>query len=148
MNRRHLAVLLALAASPALAQMYKWTDDKGVVHYSQTKPPQSAAEVVSPKAPPPTASPNQDGLKKFVDGAAKQGAQAQKERAARADELALRKERCDRARSRVAYLTGSRSAYTTFGETKPDGSVVAWDAARLEAETARARRAADEACKG
>ena len=43
MHRFVLAVALALAATPALAQqtageVYKWTDASGVTHYSQTPP--------------------------------------------------------------------------------------------------------------
>jgi uncharacterized protein DUF4124 len=38
---RQLILLLSLliAASPALAQVYRWVDDKGTVHYSNTPPP-------------------------------------------------------------------------------------------------------------
>ena len=43
MHRLALAVALAFAATPALAQqtageVYKWTDANGVTHYSQTPP--------------------------------------------------------------------------------------------------------------
>jgi len=39
-----LVLILALAASPALAQTYKWVDSKGVVTYSDSPPPSTAAK--------------------------------------------------------------------------------------------------------
>jgi uncharacterized protein DUF4124 len=39
-----------LAAAPALAQVYKWVDDKGVVNYSTEAPPNRKATQLDPKA--------------------------------------------------------------------------------------------------
>jgi hypothetical protein len=39
-----IALLLALAAAPAAAETYKWVDAKGVVTYSDTPPPSTAAK--------------------------------------------------------------------------------------------------------
>jgi Domain of unknown function (DUF4124) len=39
-----LVLILALAASPVLAETYKWVDAKGVVTYSDTPPPSTAAK--------------------------------------------------------------------------------------------------------
>jgi hypothetical protein len=49
--RRHLELAMILAAiaaaAPAAAEMYKWVDDAGVMHYSDRKPddPKSAAQL-------------------------------------------------------------------------------------------------------
>jgi len=44
--RAPLAVLLCAAASAALAQqLYRWTDEKGRVHITDTPPPASARNV-------------------------------------------------------------------------------------------------------
>lgn len=40
-----LAVILAGASATAGAQLYRWTDDKGKVHFSDTPPPASARDV-------------------------------------------------------------------------------------------------------
>lgn len=40
-----LAVVLLLTALPAIAQQYKWTDDKGRIQYTDTPPPPSAKSV-------------------------------------------------------------------------------------------------------
>src|SRR5262245_35923090 len=39
----------ALLLSPAFAQLYKWTDDKGVIHYSDKAPPKGNAKAVEVK---------------------------------------------------------------------------------------------------
>jgi glutaredoxin len=41
--------LVALAASSALAQLYRWTDEKGRVHVTDTPPPASARDVQKKK---------------------------------------------------------------------------------------------------
>lgn len=43
---------ILLAASPALAQIYRWVDETGLVHYSDT-PHAGAEEVVLPDSPTP-----------------------------------------------------------------------------------------------
>jgi len=54
-----IVLILAMAASPALAETYKWVDAKGVVTYSDTPPPSTAAkpkvveERISVMAPDP-----------------------------------------------------------------------------------------------
>ncbi len=45
MHIRFLAVLLALAALPAAAQMYRWIDKDGKVHYSDQPPPAAAKKL-------------------------------------------------------------------------------------------------------
>ncbi len=42
--KRAALLLLLLTASAAHAQMYKWKDDKGVTHFTETPPPASAAK--------------------------------------------------------------------------------------------------------
>jgi glutaredoxin len=42
-GRQMLPVLLLLAFLPAAAQVYKWTDARGTVHYGDTPPPQRGA---------------------------------------------------------------------------------------------------------
>lgn len=39
-----IALLFALAATPAAAETYKWVDAKGVVNYSSTPPPSAAGK--------------------------------------------------------------------------------------------------------
>ena len=56
--RTPIAVLLSAAAFAALAQqLYRWTDEKGRVHITDTPPPASARRRAEGKAAPAT-SPN------------------------------------------------------------------------------------------
>ena len=54
MNRDYVAALaLCLLAAPASAEMYKWTDEDGKVHYSDQPPPADAQEQKPIKAVKP-----------------------------------------------------------------------------------------------
>lgn len=63
MRRLTIAVALLLLAPVALAQVYKWTDAHGTVHYSETPPAQGthytritttgSATAPAPASPPP-----------------------------------------------------------------------------------------------
>ena len=53
-----LAMGLLLCAAPSSAQMYKWVDDKGVTHYSESPPPgRKAQQVQTTPSPSPPATP-------------------------------------------------------------------------------------------
>jgi hypothetical protein len=55
---KKLYVLLALALAPcALATTYKWVDEHGQVHYTDTPPAGIAYEIVAPPHPPPAPPP-------------------------------------------------------------------------------------------
>jgi glutaredoxin len=49
-NRIALAIALALAASTAAAQHYRWVDKDGTVHYTDTPPPATAKNVQKKQA--------------------------------------------------------------------------------------------------
>src|SRR5690349_3490651 len=55
--RTPLLLLLVFAAAPALAQVHRWVDDKGTVHYSDSPPPagvkSTTVEIDLKPAPPP-----------------------------------------------------------------------------------------------
>lgn len=48
-----LALLLALTAPAASAQVYKWVDENGRVHYGEKPPPGSKSSAVKPPTPAP-----------------------------------------------------------------------------------------------
>lgn len=52
-----IAVGMALAAGTTLAQQYRWTDQNGRIHYTDTPPPASAKDVRKKGAPPPAGTP-------------------------------------------------------------------------------------------
>ena len=54
--RSAIVVVLAAASSAALAQIYRWTDEKGKVHITDTPPPPGAKNVQKTQAPASSAS--------------------------------------------------------------------------------------------
>jgi glutaredoxin len=54
--RSAIVVLLAAASSAALAQIYRWTDEKGKIHITDTPPPPGAKNVQKSQAPASSAS--------------------------------------------------------------------------------------------
>ena len=50
-----LAFICCFAAFAVQAQVYKWTDDKGQVHYTETPPPQDATQIKVPTGGPASA---------------------------------------------------------------------------------------------
>ena len=51
-----LGLLLMLVAQPSQAEFYKWTDESGQVHYTQTPPPEQSAEKIRIDTHTPTSS--------------------------------------------------------------------------------------------
>jgi hypothetical protein len=113
MNARTVSLAALIALLPALAaadQVYKWVDEQGRVHFSQTPPPSAASNVqqvtVSAPPPDPQSLQNQQQLQKQQadkDQAAKDAAakeQAKKDPKAEA----LQKQHCDDMRSRLQAL--------------------------------------------
>ena len=102
MRARFLALILALAAPVALAQVYKWVDDKGRVQYGDKPPPGAKASAVKPP-PEPQATPRP--AENFAGQDAEfQRRQIQKreEEEKRAGEERLRQQSCEQAKDRLA----------------------------------------------
>lgn len=66
MRRSLIAVALLMLAPLAAAQVYKWTDSSGTVHYSEAPPAQgtkfekvTTTGTVEPLAPPPSSEPTE-----------------------------------------------------------------------------------------
>ena len=58
MTKAFVLSMLLFATAPALAQVYRWVDEKGTVHYSNAKPPPGLkVTVVDPDGKPGPASP-------------------------------------------------------------------------------------------
>lgn len=126
------SVLIVLIALPpiAAAQMYKWVDAKGHVHYTQTPPPQGSFQPVAPAAPPaaPGTAPNLGVYGKKLQGEREQREQLQ----ANAErETQQRKQNCSKARARQAWLDRYNGH---IGTTTEDGGREAWTPERYAAE--------------
>jgi hypothetical protein len=104
MNRGLWIVLLAALPLAAQAQMYKWKDERGQVHFTQVPPSGGQKyELIGPP-PPPTAAPNQEALNQSLEEARKAAPEQQKAAEQAAQRQAQRQETCRQALERIAYL--------------------------------------------
>lgn len=117
MRRMFLVVLALLLLAPlASAQVYKWVDDKGTVHFSQTPPPLGVKYQVMHMAsdtgsnamntPPPVSAAN--------DAGAARGAQAPV-----ANTPANRAELCKQLQQNMSLLNGPEALNVAGADGKP-----------------------------
>lgn len=120
-----LAVLLSLAALPVAAQMYKWVDEQGNVHYTQERPPPGIkGESIKPPPPVDSEAAQQalDARQEFLNEAGEARSKGAEEAKLAAEDKAFREENCRRARASVAAFSipnalvqqpdGSRTRYS------------------------------------
>lgn len=106
LNKFLIAILLlGLSAVALAADLYKWTDEKGVIHYSDTPPPQQASAarlrvksgVSDESAPAADASDNDSNKNKDASKPAATAAQTPAD-----------KTNCDHAHANLNLLTQSK----------------------------------------
>ena len=111
-----LALLLALAVPAASAQVYKWVDEKGRVHYGEKPPPGSKSNTVKPPVAVPNAPAKpQDLQSQELDFRDRQIKQRHDETGA-AQETANRAARCSNARERLDIAERAALYRTEKGE--------------------------------
>ena len=147
---RALAALFVLAAMPAAAQtMYKWVDEKGTTHFSESPPPDEKTEKKASKVTPKVTPPSGPVTPSTTDWKAKDAEfrQRQIERGqqdqAEAKDTAKRQAACDRARSRVAFLRNTNIIY----RDKPDGGRTYMDESERAQEISAPRTSSSETCR-
>lgn len=134
---RFCALVLMLLPLAAAAQVYRWKDDQGRIHYSQVPPPGAATRELAPP-PPPSAAPNQDSLNKSLQDSAKAEAKAREQQAKAAEETASRQRECQSLREQIAFM--DQNTARRMQTTDAQGNV-----ARVTTEQFDARRAELEA---
>ena len=136
-----LALLPALALPGASAQIYKWVDETGRVHYGEKPPAGSKPGTVSP----PPAQPNAPARGEDVQSKEIEFRQRQVERqmneAAQAREAAQRKALCNNAKERLAF-----AERVTLYRVEKGEKVFLSDAER-QAEIASRRAAVAQQCR-
>ncbi len=152
-----LAVMLAFAAS-AFAQMYRWVDKDGRVHYTATPPPpgvkartlqapaaavpvdeaaKDAAAKDAPRGPLTSAEQEQEFRKRQLEAQ-----KASEKQAQAAKEAEIKQGNCDRARQALAtYESGQRVA-----RTNAQGERYYLEEDALARETDAARQAVRDWC--
>ena len=123
---RLLALLLLALPIAAGAQVYRWKDKNGQVHYSQVPPPGAEARTLAPP-PPPSASPNQDALNKSLQDAAKAEPKAREEAIKAAEAQASRQRECQSLREQIAYMDQNTARRMTTTDAQGNVSRVTTD---------------------
>jgi hypothetical protein len=139
MNRPLALLLLALPLTAA-AEIYKWTDASGVVHYSQNPPPQGSYKNVTPDLPP---------LSGGGAGGAAGGRHAAPAGTSSGGDSALQakadnEERCAKARERISFLQ-EKTAHRLF-VTGDDGQPARMTDDQFDTQMKDAQSAADKYC--
>lgn len=97
-----IALLLALSVTDAPAQVYKWVDEKGRVHYGEKPPAASKPSTVKPPAAPANAPAKaQDLQTQELEFRRRQLKKAEDEQR-QARDAANREARCNNAKERLA----------------------------------------------
>jgi hypothetical protein len=169
MNRSFIVLAACLLpALPAGAQMYKWTDADGKVHYSDQPPPDSAKQSstlakprpAAPAAAPATPAEGKPDAASKPDTASKprsvaeqemefrkrrlEKAEADAKRQKEAEQAKEKQRNCEVAKQRVAQLqAGGR-----ITKSAPNGEHVFMEDAEIARELVDARKTADSWCKG
>ena len=109
MTRAALAIVLA-AALPAAAQaLYKWVDEKGVTHYSESPPEKGSAAKIELKVPPGGAPAAPDWKEREIESRKQRIERDQAAREAR--EAAEKARRCRAAQVALDLLRNGRRVY-------------------------------------
>ena len=134
---------LALAGSQAQAQIYKWTDQNGEVHFSDHAPSgQKTTTLDVPEAQSPSSAPamteqQQLNREKRVARVLEEDRKAEEDRRAKAAAAKAKKQAyCERFRNRLERLDSANRVYSE----NQDGTVTYWkdkDADHYKAEQRR-----------
>lgn len=143
-----LAVALATGTAAQAADVYRWTDEAGKVHYGSQPPQGVDAELVgvpgagngaegnaAPAGPAPSSE----------SGDAPQPPTADEETPQGTPDPEWVSKQCKAARQNLAIFTDA-SANERF--RRPDGTVVRYSAEELAAQRSEAQRFIDEFCTG
>lgn len=138
-------ILAGLGASHVQADVYKWTDKSGTVHYSDQPPAAEAAQRVPGTGIPPD---NSEAIKSLADkelefkkrqeDATKAKDKTDKE----TEDARIKRQNCENARSKMTQLQSSTRLYTTA----PDGSKYYMNAADRQQALDNAQKAVNENC--
>jgi hypothetical protein len=124
-------------------------DEKGTTHFSESPPADAKTEKKASKVTPKVIAPANSGA---YDPHAWKGKEAESRKRsvergqqsqAEAKDASKRAEACERAKSRVAFLQNSGVIF----RDNPDGSRAFMEDKQRDAEIARAREVANEACR-
>ena len=146
--RAALFALACLAALAAQAQVYKWVDEKGRTHYSETPPPDSKAakKVDTGPAVSPAPAPREDWKQKEMDARKRNLERQQADEASRrkdAHEEQVQKGRCRSAQRELQVLQMEAPLF----HINEKGEKVYMEDRERPAAIARARKDVETYCR-
>ena len=98
------ALMLVAVWLPAAAQVYRWVDEKGQVHYSQTPPKSGKSQAVAPSASPAgEGNAGVSAISEYAQQGDKARTRQDQERAKAAQDKERQVARCKSARSQAAF---------------------------------------------
>jgi hypothetical protein len=145
-----LLIATLLLQAPVFAQIYKWTDDSGEVHYTQTPPPGGVATQKIEGAPPPAEPP--ETIRQEQQKLQQQLEAMEERNVARENQEALEKQRkklddineknCITARNNLGKLQqGGIKRYLT-----PEGEVIRLTVEDRQRRTTEAQAQVEKYC--
>ena len=143
MKRIAIAVLALFLAPLASAQLYKWVDKDGKVHYSDQPPPAQASKQIKVDTGVSSTAPSAVARDKELEKGRQEAADAAKKKDEAERVAKQRAEECDKARSYLKGLEGG-GRFVTFDEK---GNRTFLEADQIAAEKAKAQKNVEEACK-
>ncbi|MDP2432414.1 MAG: DUF4124 domain-containing protein [Pseudomonadota bacterium] len=143
-------LLLALLATPAGAEIYKWTDAQGVIHYGDQPPSSTTPKPFHLQTSEAAEARAVDARRKAADQAARKRLEQEKTREAASKQLAANEEEarrkaenCQRARANLEMLQRANVRLSTVDS---QGQARVLDAAARQAEMERANQTMTENC--
>ena len=150
MFRPGMFIMLALLALPAGADIYKWTDAQGKVHYGDQPPSNIPPEPFTPRISKAAEARAMEARRQSADEAARKRIEEAKtrealagEQAAKAEETRRRTEACQRARGNLELL---QRAHMRLRTVDAHGNTRLLDAADRQVEIERAQKLMRENC--
>jgi len=150
MFRPCLTLLLAALAMPAGAEIYKWTDAQGKVHYADQSPSDTISKPFNPQTSKTAEAQAEEARRQAADQAARKRVEQEKAReeesrkqAAGEEETRRKAENCRRARGNLEMLQRMNTRLTTVNA---QGQAQVLDAAARQAELERANQTIAENC--
>jgi hypothetical protein len=151
MFRPVVALLLAALALPAGAEIYKWTDAQGNVHYGDQPPSSTIPKQFNPQTTKAAEARAEEARRQAAEQAARKRLEqgkareaASKQQAAGEEEARRKAENCQRARGNLEMLLRMNTRLTTVDAR---GQAQVLDAAARQTEMERANRAIAENCQ-
>lgn len=151
MFRSGMIIMLALLATPSGADVYKWTDAQGKVHYGDRPPALNTPKPLNLQASEAAEARAAEMRRKAADETARKRLEAGKAQEAKAAEQAAhvaeaqrKVENCRRARGNLELLQRANMRLSTVDA---QGNSRMLDAAARQAEVERANRMISENCE-